>query len=147
MLEKVKLEFRKSGWLLAMAMAALAGTAMNWSQWTGGGGPEPGSLYSIGSQGGAGFKVVKVLARDPGLVHVRLYGNQFAERPKSIRVEDLRTGSAESADNFGIAHLPVGEAIFTSWKPQLLLKAPVTDDELAGYRAWKQGGNPASATR
>ena len=130
-----------------MAMAALAGTAMNWSQWTGSGGPEPGSFYSIGSQGGAGFKVVKVLARDPGLVHVTVYGNRFAERPKAIKPEDLRPGSTDSADTFGIAHLPVGEAIFESWKPQFLAKAPVTDAELAAYRAWKQGASTAAPER
>ena len=120
---------------------------MNWSQWTGSGGVTVGGLYSIGSQGGPGYKVVKVLARDPGLVHLRLYGNQFAARPKTIKPEDLRSGTADSAENFGIGHLPVGEALFNSWKPEYLGKAPVTEAELAGYKLWKQGSPSEAGAR
>jgi hypothetical protein len=138
---------RKFGWAFALVLAAIAGPAMNWSQWTGAAGPEPGDLYSIGSQGGNGFKVVKVLARDPGLVHVRVYGNQFPERPKSLRLEELKAGTGDSAESFGMAHLPVGEAIFASWKPQLITKVGVAEDELAAYRAWKLGGAPAPPTK
>jgi hypothetical protein len=98
-----------------------------------------GGIYSI-DKGDGKFGVVKILKHDPGIVHVRLYKNKFASRPSSVKVEELSLGSVKDKDGFGIGHLPISERDFKSWKPVLLTKSEIREDELEGYRLWKEAG-------
>ncbi len=106
-----------------------------------------GGVYSIQS-GDGGFGVVKVLALDPGVVSVRIYRQKYRARPTAVDPASLSLGSLHDPEGFGIGHAPVSEAGFASWKPQLLFIQSVSEDELDGYRYWKEdGGNWTSCRR
>ena len=93
-------------------------------------------LYSINSGDGS-FRVVRVLALDPGIVHARLYRNKFEIRPVSVDPTTLSLGSVFTDEDFGIGHTPLAKEGFISWQPVLLMKTDLTDEELEGYRLWK----------
>jgi hypothetical protein len=96
----------------------------------------PGEIYSVQDQDG--YKVAKILAVDSRAVHVRLYKNSFPDRPHSVDVNKLTLGSIHDADGFGIGHLPVTAATFSSWLPILITRTAVTQEELEGYEEWKK---------
>jgi hypothetical protein len=96
----------------------------------------PGEIYSV--QDRDGYKVAKILAVDSMAVHVRLYKNAFPDRPRSVDVNTLTLGSIHDADGFGIGHLPVTAATFSSWLPVLVARTAVTQEELEGYEEWKK---------
>lgn len=98
-----------------------------------------GGIYSVDSGDGT-FGVVKVLKVEPGIVHVRVYKNKFSSRPSSINVGDLSLGTIKDPDGFGMGHLPISEKDFSGWQPALLAKTKLSDDELEGYRIWKDSG-------
>jgi hypothetical protein len=88
---------------------------------------KPGGIYSCNSGDGE-FSIVKVLVVEDGGIHVRLHKNRFKERPAAIDPKELQVA---------IGHVPLAEAGFRNWEPVLLLEQPVTDDELVGYRLWR----------
>jgi hypothetical protein len=96
----------------------------------------PGEIYSV--QDRDGYKVAKILAVDSIAVHVRLYKNSFPNRPHSVDVNTLTLGSIHDADGFGIGHLPITAATFSSWLPMLITRTVVTQEELEGYEEWKK---------
>lgn len=96
-----------------------------------------GGVYSIASGDGK-FGVVKILKLEPGIVHVRVYKNKFESRPTTIKVEELSLGSIKDKDGFGMGHVPISEKDFSGWKAVLLTKTEVKDDELEGYKLWKE---------
>jgi hypothetical protein len=96
-----------------------------------------GGIYSI-SDGAGRFGIAKVLARDEGTCHVRVYKQKFANRPKKVDPSDLSLGTIHDKDGFGMGHLPLQDDAFRAWQPVLILSAPVTSEELEGYRMWKQ---------
>lgn len=96
-----------------------------------------GGLYSIES-GDNSFKVVKVLALDPGIVHARIYRNKFEIRPVSVDPTTLSLGSVFTVKEFGIGHTPLDQEGFISWQPVLLMVTDLTEEELVGYRFWKE---------
>jgi hypothetical protein len=98
-----------------------------------------GDVYSV-KDGKGRFAVVKVLAADDDAIHLCLYSQRFETRPSSIRSEDLAVLPPGEGDGLGILHLPMPVNAFNGWKPQLLLRTSVTDDELAGYNTWKSSG-------
>jgi hypothetical protein len=98
-----------------------------------------GGIYSI-VDGGGRFGVVKLLARDDGICHVRIYKQKFASRPEKVDPSELSLGTIHDKDGVGIGHVPLGDEAFRAWKPVLILTTPVTSDELEGYRMWKGGG-------
>jgi len=100
-----------------------------------------GGLYSI--QDGSEFKVVKILAAGDGIVHVRVYKNKFAKRPETVDPSTLSLGSIKDEDGFGMGHLPLDRAMFDGWTPRLIMETKVLDEELDGYRAWKESGGGA----
>jgi hypothetical protein len=100
---------------------------------------EVGGVYSVRDSDDK-FGVVKVLALDPGVVSIRIYKPSFERRPTSIDPARLTVGSIHDPDGFGIGHLPIDLPTFSSWQPQLLLRSSVTDEELDGYRMWKESG-------
>ncbi len=99
-----------------------------------------GGLYSIES-GDSGYGVVKILALDPGVVNVRIYKQRFTTRPDSIDASSLTLGKIDDPDGFGIGHLPISEATFSSWAPVFLSQQTVAEEELDGYHMWKESGS------
>ena len=100
---------------------------------------EVGGLYSIAGDS-TGYGVVKVIALDSGVVHVRLYANTFSERPTTLDPASLHLGKIGEPGGIGIGHLPLTTDHFAAWEPKLISRVPVTDDELDGYREWKAAG-------
>ena len=98
-----------------------------------------GGLYSI-DNGDGSFGVAKLLAVDDSAAHVRVYKNRFAKRPTQVQPAELTLGSINDSDGFGMGHLPLQREAFLSWKPQLIAVAPTTDEELEGYKMWKEAG-------
>jgi hypothetical protein len=106
---------------------------------SGGNSMTEGGVYSI-DNGDGKFGVVKILKVEPGIVHVRVYKNKYSARPSTIKLDDLSMGSIKDKDGFGMGHLPISEKDFTGWKAVLLTKTEVKDEELDGYRLWKEAG-------
>jgi len=98
-----------------------------------------GGIYSI-DNGNGKFGIAKILKVEPGIVHVRIYKNKFEPRPTSVNVEELSLGSIHDKDGFGMGHLPISERDFRQWKPVLLITKGVTEEELEGYKLWKDAG-------
>lgn len=100
---------------------------------------EAGGIYSV-SDGGGEFGVVKILAIDPGAVSVRIYSERFPSRPDSVDPDALTLGRIDDPETMGIGHLPVAPREFALWFPVQLTTQPVSDEELEGYRYWKESG-------
>jgi hypothetical protein len=96
----------------------------------------PGEIYSV--QNKHGYGIVKILAVDPDIVHIRLYKNTFPERPNRIDPSTLSLGKITDPNGFGIGHLPISQSEFSSWDPVLIAQSKVTPDELEGYEEWKK---------
>jgi len=81
-----------------------------------------------------GFGVLKVLAADDQGVHVRLYAHRFQRRPEPDQLDVLSTV------DFVYGHMPVSYEMFSGWEAQLITHHTVHDDELDGYRSWRDDG-------
>ena len=101
-----------------------------------------GGIYSI-AEGGGRFGIVKLLAQDEGLCHVRMYKQKFASRPERVDPSELSLGTIHDKDGFGMGHLPLRYEVFRAWQPVLILTTPVTSEELEGYRVWKEASGGA----
>lgn len=101
--------------------------------------PEVGGIYAV-ADNSSDYGVVKVLALDSGVVHIKLYANRFHELPAQIDVAALRVGKMGDEGGFGIGHLPLSTEHFAAWRPVLRARATVTAEELEGYRLWKESG-------
>lgn len=106
---------------------------------------EPASQWSVGGiysidNGDSSFRIVKVLAFGPGVVHVRVYKNKFEARPESVDLDSLTLGTIHDADGFGMGHLPISAESFVNWQPVFISQSDVTEDELEGYTMWKEAG-------
>ncbi|HKP51606.1 MAG TPA: hypothetical protein VJ183_03035 [Chloroflexia bacterium] len=99
----------------------------------------PGGIYSI-EDGTGKYGVAKVLVVEPEAVHVRVYKNKFEVRPSEIDTTTLSLGSVLTDAEFGIGHLPLAKEGFGNWHPVLILQTPVNEEELVGYKLWKEGG-------
>jgi hypothetical protein len=95
-----------------------------------------GGIYSI-ADGSGRFGIVKVLARDEGMCHVRVYKQKFANRPEKVEPSELSLGTIHDKDGFGMGHLPLRDEAFKAWQPVFILRTPVTSEELEGYQMWK----------
>jgi hypothetical protein len=89
------------------------------------------------------FSIAKVLAREPGIVHVRLYKEKFGWRPERVDTGSLSLGGIHDEDGFGIGHLPLVEGEFGSWEPLIIGREAVQEEELEGYYTWKESGGGA----
>lgn len=95
-----------------------------------------GGLYSVWSQDS--YKVIKLLQADDGGVHIRTYANKWSERPKELEQAQL-TMTGENHDAVeSIGHLPLTRACFLSMGPKLIVTGSVHEDELDGYKMWKE---------
>jgi hypothetical protein len=111
--------------------------------------PVAGGLYSTARDTNGNFGVVKVLVVDDEAVHVRLYAESWPDRPASVDPDALTLGQLKRLPDgtwgppdgpMGIGHLPISHANFAAWQPRLIATYPVSDDELDGYKDWKEAG-------
>ena len=95
----------------------------------------PGDLCSVELDEGE-YRVVKILAMDDGMVHVRLYADRFGERPFQVDPAQLEHGATDKY--FGIRHVPVSAENFSTWRPGAIGREDVRADELEGYTIWQE---------
>ena len=110
-----------------------------------------GGIYSVEDEGdmnGEGgvsvytgaYSIVKILKVENETLHVRLYRNEFKERPLTIDPATLILGTLDDDETPGIGHLPLSRETFDFWKPFLITTEAVSEDELEGYLVWKDSG-------
>ena len=97
-----------------------------------------GGLYAV-EDGGGKFAIVKLLVVEKEGVHVRLYKNKFESRPTTVDPATLSLGSVKDPNGGGIGHLPITHGNFRAWQPSLIGDTVVTEEELEGYRMWRDG--------
>ena len=102
-------------------------------------GVKEGALYTM-DDGDGFYRVVKILATDDRGVHIRMYKNTWKERPASVDSSSLSLGQVNDPEGFGMGHLPLSKKSFVAARPVFLQDGQVTDEELEGYRMWKEGG-------
>jgi hypothetical protein len=95
----------------------------------------PGQLHSVLWHGDGTYNVAKVLIADDRGLHVRVYAEQFSERP-AVLPDVLEVGSPYDGTVFGVSHIPVTVEQYEAWAPELLGEQPVVEDDLEGYRQW-----------
>lgn len=100
---------------------------------------EAGGLYSVW-EGEADFGVVKILAVDPEAVSVAWYGPTFPSRPASASTSELAANTDEATD-LGFDHLPLPWRDFELMYPIRIGREELSDEELAGYRLWRESGS------
>ncbi|HXU31667.1 MAG TPA: hypothetical protein VN851_13920 [Thermoanaerobaculia bacterium] len=98
-----------------------------------------GGLYTIESEPGK-FGATKLLVYEDGICHVRLYREEYPNRPATLDPTKLTLGGAGDKEGFSLGHVPLREESFRAWKPVLAGKAEVKEEELDGYRIWKKDG-------
>ena len=99
--------------------------------------PAAGELYSVETGDGT-FSIVKILAIDDDIVHIRIYNNRFATRPEQVDASQLSLGTLDDQGGFGIGHFPIPLSEFEAWDPRFLQSEGVTEEELEGYRLWQE---------
>ncbi|HKD82282.1 MAG TPA: hypothetical protein VKH81_21495 [Candidatus Angelobacter sp.] len=95
-----------------------------------------GGYYSIAD--GPAFSIAKILRLEPHTVHVRIYKENFPQRPRSIDPTALTLGRIDDQDGFGMGHLPLRLESFMERQPRFLTYAAVEAGELEGYNMWKE---------
>lgn len=114
--------------------------------------PQPGDYYSI-LYASNGVRVAKVLATDDTGLHLRIFADDFEERPASIDAAGLRLGYEvrEGEENglagflealssgvfLGMGHMPVRWETFQGMEPVFIQDGIVEDSELEGYYEWE----------
>lgn len=91
----------------------------------------PGDLFTVELDAGE-YRVVKILAMEGGIVHVRLYADKFVERPFNVEPAQLDLAA------LGIPHLPVSAEDFATWRPGVVGHEVVQAAELEGYELWRE---------
>jgi hypothetical protein len=94
-----------------------------------------GDICSV--QIGEDFALVKILAFDPGVVHLGMFKDKFHERPCGSK---LSLDTIHENGGFRIYYLPLSVGVFASWSPIRILSEPVHEAELYGYRIRREGG-------
>ncbi len=98
-----------------------------------------GGIYTIDNHDGS-FGIVKLLAHEAGICHVRVFRDKFKSRPLVLNLSKLSIGRIDDPEGCGIGHVPVREEVFKGWKPTLFARKEVTVEELEGYNYWKKSG-------
>jgi|ERR1051326_6874874 hypothetical protein len=96
-----------------------------------------GDIYSVDT-GEEKFRVVKVLVVEPPYIHVRMYQNRFDKRPSKIDTKELTIGDQNSEGGPGVGSIPLPLDNFKEWEPELITNEKVTEEELQGYKVWKE---------
>jgi hypothetical protein len=89
--------------------------------------------------GDGSYSIVKILVREVGAIHVRIYKEKFGWRPERVDTETLSLGTVHDEDGVGIGHLPLAEEVFGSWDPVVIGREAVSDEEREGYLMRKEG--------
>jgi hypothetical protein len=76
------------------------------------------------------FRILKILAVDEGGIYTKLFAQQYAERPRLIKIKELSTPPV------GPVNFPLAHARLASCNPEVIAYQQVTDEELQDYRAW-----------
>jgi len=100
-----------------------------------------GGLYSTPNESGS-YSVLKILKIDDDGVHVRLYSNQFSERPTDVDPDTLYMAGMDRREDesLGMGHAPVSRASFATWGAEYIKTVSVTEEELEGYEMWLEAG-------
>lgn len=95
-----------------------------------------GGLYSVEWEDW--FRVVKVLAVDGDVVHLRIYRNKFETRPADVEISVL-TWDIDMNDlsSVGIGHLPVALEGFLEDAPVFIKTDAVTPEEIEPVNNWR----------
>ncbi|MDM4767189.1 hypothetical protein [Pelomonas sp. SE-A7] len=98
-----------------------------------------GGLYSTRDKNGS-YSVFKLLKLDSQGVHLRLYSNQFAEHPATLDESKLFIAGMNRKPNetLGMGHAPISRKSFASWGARFIKVVPVKEEELEGYKMWKE---------
>jgi hypothetical protein len=106
-----------------------------------------GGLYAAANDDGS-VSIWKVLAVDGNAVSLRKYSNKFNEPPLRVDPASLTIGMDMEAflrgddGALGIGHLPLARDGFWEMTPVLVQVEPVVEEELEGYRMWREGAPP-----
>ncbi len=97
-----------------------------------------GGLYSVAWDDE--IRVVKVLAVDEHVVHLKIYRNQFDNRPADVDSLMLKWDiDLNNLSAIGIGHLPVALDGFLEDKPVFIKTDVVTPEELDTVTRWRHG--------
>ncbi len=99
-------------------------------------------LCSVRS-GAGDYVVAKILKLEEGVVHVRVYANRYAERPRDVADGELRLGTVHD-EEFGLGHLPLDAGAFEEWEPEVMRHTTLDPEELEGYQIWREAENEGS---
>ena len=94
-----------------------------------------GGVYATQDADGS-WRVVKVLALEEGIVHLRSYANKFGQQPTEADLPKLTLGRVGDPGGFGIGHFPLAREGFEREKRVLIKVEPVREDELEGYKLY-----------
>lgn len=112
-----------------------------WSLFAGSSKPKlsEGAIYSMPAEKG-GYAIIKILKLDDHGVHVRLYSNNFSERPRRVDESSLYLAGIDRklGETLGMGHAPISRKSFETWKAEFVQESNVSDEELEGYNMWKE---------
>ncbi len=95
-----------------------------------------GGLYSVLWEDG--FQVVKVLAVDSDIVHLKIYRNKFDSRPINVDSSMLKCDiNMNDLSGIGIGHLPVARDGFLEDEPIFIQQDVVTPEEMDAVTRWR----------
>jgi hypothetical protein len=100
-----------------------------------------GGLYATRRKD-ASYSIVKVLAVEASIIHLRSYANRFEKLPERISSSELSLAPVSATGPFGIGHFPLARQGFDAKAYVLVGHETVSNEELDGYRIWK-GIEPA----
>ncbi len=101
-----------------------------------------GGVYSVLWDGD--FRVVKVLAVDESVVHLKIYRNRFEVRPSDVDISALKWDiDMDDLSNIGIGHIPVSLSGFLEEKPTFIRQEMITPEELEAVNNWRYGDEDA----
>jgi hypothetical protein len=132
----------RSGRMKTQLVAVLAAAAVLCGCGAAKEGPwEEGGLYSVPNEYGS-YSVLKILKLDESGVHIRLYSNQFPDRPSDVDTDTLYMAGMDRSEgqSLGMGHAPISRTSFSSWDAKYIKTVPVTQDELEGYEMWLEAG-------
>jgi hypothetical protein len=94
-----------------------------------------GDVFTV--RDGDAFSVLKVLATEPGRIHVRQFGLRYPERPWTVKSTTLLRDSNQLGAQ-AYAHLPLDFQEFMRWEPSLLRSEPLSEEELRPLEVWRR---------
>ena len=99
-----------------------------------------GAYYSTAEPTHNHFRVVQILAVEPGIVHAAIFSNKFSVRPARIDPGTLRFGGIHDPDGPGFPHMPFRSTEFHKWQPLFLQPGTPSSEELTAYSQWRADG-------